>query len=70
MEIPASSLSKEALRRVAEEVVTREGTFYGDGPEPDLNAQVDALLSALARNEAVLIYDAQTESCTIRRRDE
>ena len=57
-------LSPEALRGVIKAFVTREGTDYGvqDVPLATKALQVRQQLDA---GTAVLVYDEDTESCTI-----
>ena len=64
MIIPHHMLSPEALRGVIEAFVTREGTDYGvqDVPLATKALQVQQQLDA---GTAVLVYDEDTESCTI-----
>lgn len=63
MRVPKEALSREALRGVVEEVITREGTDYGE--EVTLERKVLQVMAQLDAGEAVLVFDAATESCTI-----
>jgi uncharacterized protein YheU (UPF0270 family) len=67
--IPHRMLSPEALCGVIEAFVTREGTDYGvhDVPLATKVAQVQHQLDA---GTAVIVYDADTESCTIQPLDQ
>lgn len=56
MEIPYDLLSKDALRSLVEEFVTREGTDYGHG-EWDLERKVEAVMRQLKYGEAVIVFD-------------
>lgn len=69
MRIPIESLSKETLRRVVEEFVTREGTDYGVSTA-DLSTKVDQVLRQLTKGQAVLVFDNESESCHIVSKDE
>lgn len=62
--IPADRLSPAALQGVIEEFITREGTDYGE-VEIDLAAKVEQVRALLRRGEAVIVFDAETESCTL-----
>lgn len=64
MEIPYDLLSKDALRSLVEEFVTREGTDYGH-KEWDLDRKVEAVLRQLKYGEAVIVYDEQTSTPNI-----
>ncbi len=64
--IPHTSLSPSTLRSLIEEFVTREGTDYGDG-DVSLDDKVDAVTAQLIAATAVIVYDEDSESCTITR---
>ena len=64
MIIPHRMLSPDALRGVIEAFVTREGTDYG-AQEVPLDIKVFQVQQQLDAGIAVLIYDEDTESCTI-----
>ncbi len=64
MLIPHRMLSPDALRRVIEAFVTREGTDYGVQDVP-LATKVLQVQQQLEAGTAVIVYDAETESCTI-----
>jgi uncharacterized protein YheU (UPF0270 family) len=64
MIIPHRMLSPEALRGVIEAFVTREGTDYGL-QEVSLDTKVLQVQQQLEAGTAVLVYDKDTESCTI-----
>lgn len=64
MEIPYQQLSKEALKHVIEEFVGREGTDYGER-EWTMAQKVEEVLMQLRLGQAVILYDADSESCTI-----
>ena len=61
-------LSPDALRGVIEAFITREGTDYGlhEVPFATKIAQVRHQLDA---GTAVIVYDADTDSCTIQPAD-
>jgi uncharacterized protein len=62
--IPARELSAEALRRVIESFVLREGTEYG-ARDVTLEDKVDDVMRQLDRGEANIIFDPATESIDI-----
>ena len=64
MIIPHHMLSPDALRGVIEAFVTREGTDYGVQDVP-LATKVLQVRQQLDAGTAVLVYDEDTESCTI-----
>jgi len=64
MILPHQMLSPDALRGVIEAYVTREGTDYG-AQEVALATKVVQVRQQLDEGTAVLVYDEETESCTI-----
>lgn len=64
MEIPCDKLDPETLNRVIEEIVTREGTDYGDRVF-DLHEKVAQVSEMLQSRKAVLLFDPDTESLNI-----
>ena len=64
MIIPHRLLSAEALRGVIEAFVTREGTDYGMQEVP-LATKVRQVQHQLDAGTAVLVYDEDTDSCTM-----
>ena len=64
MIIPHRRLSPAALRGVVEAFITREGTDYGLHEVP-LATKVAQVRHQLDAGTAVLVYDADTDSCTI-----
>lgn len=63
MRVPMEALSREALLGVVEEVITREGTDYGE--EMSLEQKVRQVMAQLDAGEAVLVFDPEAETCTI-----
>jgi uncharacterized protein YheU (UPF0270 family) len=66
--VPHERLTREALRSLAEEFVTREGTDYGL-VERSFEAKVQTLLRQIANGEAVIVYDGASDSTHVVRRD-
>jgi len=64
MIIPHRMLSPDALRGVIEACITREGTDYGLQEVP-LETKVMQVQQQLDAGMAVIVYDEETESCTI-----
>jgi uncharacterized protein len=64
MIMPHRALSPATLRGVIEAFVTREGTDDGAEDIP-LATKVVQVRQQLDEGTAVLVYDADTESCTI-----
>jgi uncharacterized protein YheU (UPF0270 family) len=62
--VPARELSPEALRRVVESFVLREGTEYG-ARDVTLEDKVDDVVRQLDRGEAEIVFDPATESIDI-----
>ena len=67
--IPHRRLSPTALRGVIEAFVTREGTDYGLHDVP-LATKVGQVHRQLDAGTAVLVYDEETDSCTIQPTDQ
>ena len=64
MQVPYTMLSPETLRAVIEEFVLREGTEYGE-QEVSLDDKVAAVMNQLKKGEAHIVYDAESETCSI-----
>ncbi|MDD9979997.1 MAG: YheU family protein [Gammaproteobacteria bacterium] len=64
MEIPHRELSETALRGVVESFVLREGTDYGQR-DYSLEEKIAAVIRQLDRGEAVIVFDADTETVSI-----
>jgi len=64
MIMPYHLLSPEALHRVIEAFVTREGTDYGEHDLP-LAIKVLQVRQQLDAGTAVIVYDQETERCTL-----
>jgi len=67
--IPYDQLSPEALHGVVEEFVTRDGTDYGEVAIP-LETKIALVLAQIRSGKAVIIFDQETESCTVLRSDD
>jgi uncharacterized protein YheU (UPF0270 family) len=64
MIIPYQALQPDTLTNLIEEFVLREGTDYGHGEYP-LDKKVAAVRRQLERNEVVVVFDSETETCNI-----
>jgi uncharacterized protein len=69
IEVPYTRLDPDTLRRVVEDLVTRDGTDYGE-VEKTLAQKVAALLAQLERGEAKLVMDMTTETLGVMTSDE
>lgn len=68
MIIPPDLLEADTLTRLLEEFVTREGTDNGD--DTPLATRVERVRRALARQEALIIFNPLTEQCALMLRGE
>jgi uncharacterized protein len=64
VEVPASSLSPDALRGLVVEFVTRDGTDYGTR-ERTLDEKVRDVLRQIERGEARIMFDPSSRSANI-----
>ena len=64
--VPLDRLSDKVIRGVIEDFVLREGTDYGSG-EYSLDEKVNMVRRQLERGQAQIVFDAATETCSIRR---
>ena len=60
MRIPHDQLSKDALRGLIEEFVTRDGTDLSEAGD-----QIERVLKALAAGRAAIEFDEEEETTTI-----
>lgn len=68
MLIPHHLLEPETLTRLIEDFVTRDGTDNGD--ETPLHTRVERVRHALARGEAVIVFDPDSQQCQLALRHE
>ena len=68
MEIPYEKLDPDTLRRVLEEIVSREGTDYGERVY-SFDEKVDQALEMLRIRKAALVFDQATETVNLVRKD-
>jgi len=64
VEVPHTELSAEALRRVVESFVLREGTEYGEH-DVTLEVKVAQVVRQLERGEARILFDPVQETIDI-----
>lgn len=64
MIIPANTLAPDTLRAVIENVVTREGTDYGER-EFSLDEKVAQILLLIKRKQIVIVFDEASESVAL-----
>jgi len=67
--ISYEQLSPEALHGVIEEFVTRDGTDYGEVEVP-LSTKIAQVMAQLRSGKAVIVFDQETESCTVLKSDD
>jgi uncharacterized protein YheU (UPF0270 family) len=68
VKVPYNQLSPQALQGVIEEFVTRDGTDYGE-IEISLARKISQVLSQLKSGKAVIVFDQETQTCTILKND-
>jgi len=64
VELPLDALEPQTLRRVAEEIVSRDGTDYG-AVEKTLDEKVENLLRELRAGRAALWFDPETATTSV-----
>ncbi|CAA0089591.1 Uncharacterised protein [Zhongshania aliphaticivorans] len=64
VEIPWQKLSDDALQGMLEELVTRDGTDYGEN-ELTVDAKIRQLRHALETKKAVIVFSPETESWNV-----
>lgn len=64
MEIPYQAIAPDTLRNMIEELITRDGTDYGD-QEQTLEAKVGQVIAKLQCGQAMIMYDESLEMCEI-----
>ena len=57
-------IAPETLNKLLEEIVSRDGTDYGDS-EVSIEQKINQVILKLKSGEACLCYDEQTESCNV-----
>ena len=62
--VPPGSLSREALRGVVEEFVTRAGTDYG-AHEKTIAEKIADVERQIERGEAIIVFDVDTAMTNI-----
>ncbi len=64
VKIPYDQLSREALKGVIVEFITRESTDYGMN-ELSLETKIAQVYQNLETGRAVLVFDEETQTCNI-----
>ena len=64
MIVPHDALQPDTLDALIEEFVTRDGAVHGHTETPVL-AQIDAVRRQLRSGKAVIVFDEETQTCTI-----
>jgi len=62
--VPPGSLNPQTLQALIEEFITRDGAVHGHSDVP-LDVRVQAVHRQLQSGEAVIVFDSDSESCTI-----
>ena len=57
-------IAPDTLEKLLEEIVTRDGTDYGD-IEVSVEAKIKQLMQQLRSGKASLCYDNETETCNV-----
>lgn len=69
MKIPYERLEQELLYELLKEIVTRDGTDYGEA-EVSTETKVASALRALKNGKASLYWDADSETASLRPADQ
>lgn len=69
LEIDHRLLSEDALENLIIEIITRQATDYGEY-EIEMHIKKDQLKQKLRAGEAVIVFNAQEESCDIIRAED
>ena len=69
VKIPYDQLSPEILKAVVEEFITRNGTDYGEDEMP-LETKITQVLLQLKSKEAFIVFDHESETTTILKKDD
>jgi hypothetical protein len=64
IEIDHTLLSKEALENLIIEIITRQGTDYGEY-EIDIQVKKKQLMHKLQSGDAVIVYSSKEDTCDI-----
>ena len=68
MKIPYQSLDPETLQALLEEIITRDGTDYGE-VELTLEQKITQALRALEEGKACIKFNVKTETCSLAMHD-
>ncbi len=68
VEIPLDRLREDVLIAIIDDFVLREGTDYGHA-DIDLDTKRRQVRAQLEAGTAVIVFDPDTETCTILRRE-
>ena len=67
--VPYDQLAPQTLRAMIEEFVTRDGAVHGHD-DVALESQIAAVQRQLRSGKVVIVFDHESESCTICPREE
>ena len=62
--VPCDALEPQTLQSLIEEFITRDGAVHGHRDVP-LREKMQAVHRQLQSGEAVIVFEEETESCTI-----
>lgn len=68
MIIPHTELEPDTLRALLEDIVTRDGTDYGD-TELSTEQKLQRALALLKSGKAVIVYSELHETCTLQSKE-
>jgi len=66
--IPHQQLSEDALTKLIEDYVTRDGTDYGQ-VESSLSAKTERIRRQLQSEKIVIVFNSESETCSIISKD-
>lgn len=69
IQVPKEMLSEQALRGIALEFVSREGTDYGHA-DWDMEAKVDQVIRQIDSGDVVIAFDDRTQTCNLIKRED
>lgn len=67
--VPYDQLAPQTLRALIEEFVTRDGAVHGHA-DAAIESQIAEVQRHLSAGKVVIVFDHETESCTILPREE
>ncbi len=65
VDVPYDKIDPEALRKMIEEFIERDGTYYGVSEELPMDQRVDMVIKQIKEGKAVITWDRYLESANI-----